>query len=96
MELEALPKSRWSRTHIGARYREETIVFAGHRTKKKDTCQGDSGGPLQFLHDSLHCTYTVVGVTATGSICGIVGSPAVYTRVYSHLSWIEEIVWPNE
>nr|XP_023026838.1 serine protease snake-like [Leptinotarsa decemlineata] len=61
-----------------------------------DTCQGDSGGPLQVIskHKTVETVYVVVGVTSFGKACGISPSPGVYTRVYSHLSWLEQTIWP--
>lgn len=55
--------------------------------------QGDSGGPLQVQQKKNSNIFSVVGITSYGTGCG--GTmPAVYTRVYSYLSWIEDIVWP--
>lgn len=59
----------------------------------KDTCQGDSGGPLVLYRES-YCRFNLVGVTSYGVGCGT-GAPAVYTRVYSYLDWIESVVWPD-
>lgn len=56
--------------------------------------QGDSGGPLQKFHHKHLCMYTIVGVTSFGRYCGT-RTPGVYTRVYSYVDWIENIVWPN-
>lgn len=75
---------------------EESQVCAGSKDEEKDTCQGDSGGPIQIYHETHFCMYTIVGVTSFGKVCGIAGSPGVYTRVYAYLNWIESIVWPNE
>ncbi|GMH43592.1 hypothetical protein BSKO_11514 [Bryopsis sp. KO-2023] len=48
-----------------------------------DTCKGDSGGPLLQNGE-------LVGITSFGpKQCGIVGTPAVYTRVASFAAWIE-------
>ncbi|XP_058455314.1 serine protease snake-like [Malaya genurostris] len=59
----------------------------------KDTCQGDSGGPIQVITEPKGCTYHVLGVTSTGSACGVGRSPSIYTRVASYVEWIEGIVW---
>lgn len=100
VDLEKFSKNEWMRVpfaaELGAKYDEQTMVFVGHHSRRKDTCQGDSGGPIQTLHYSHQCTYTVYGVTSTGNDCGVIGSPAIYTSVYSHLNWIESIVWPNQ
>ena len=60
----------------------------------KDTCKGDSGSPLQ-IYDVLTCLHKVVGITIFGKSCAIPDWPGVYTRVWSYLDWIEEIVWPD-
>lgn len=74
---------------------DETQVCAGSHTEVKDTCQGDSGGPLQIDDEIYDRTYTIVGITSFGYRCSA-SVPGVYTRVYSYLKWIEDIVWPNE
>ncbi|RZC37509.1 Trypsin domain containing protein, partial [Asbolus verrucosus] len=57
-----------------------------------DTCSGDSGGPLQMRNSKAA---VVVGITSTGGgICGSTFVPTIYTKIYKHLNWIEEIVWP--
>lgn len=39
--------------------------------------------------------YAQVGVTSLGStFCGD-RTPAIYTRVFYYLEWIQKIVWPN-
>lgn len=58
--------------------------------------QGDSGGPLQLFHAHNGCMYEIFGVTSFGYGCGVAGQPAVYTRVFSFLDSIEQIVWPEE
>lgn len=59
---------------------------------RMDACQGDSGGPLQ-VPEPNKSIFSVVGIVSHGIGCG--GKyPGVYTRVYSYLSWIENIVWP--
>ena len=63
-------------------------------TEGKDTCGGDSGGPLQIYNtdDNIICMYTIVGLTSFGEQnCGV--SPAIYTKVFYYLDWIEGIVW---
>lgn len=74
---------------------DETQICAGSRSDEKDTCEGDSGGPLQVYHNSLHCMYTIIGITSFGKGCGLAGQPAAYTRVHPYVPWIESIVWPN-
>lgn len=72
---------------------EKSQICAGSRSELKDTCQGDSGGPLQIFSD-VPCSYSLVGITSFGKFCGIVKVPAVYTRVYHYVEWIEKNVWP--
>ncbi|XP_030080141.1 serine protease snake-like [Drosophila hydei] len=66
-------------------------LCAGDTKGKGDTCQGDSGGPLLMRSD---LTWYVVGVTSLGHGCAT-GPPSIYTRVSSHLDWIESVVWPE-
>ena len=40
------------------------------------------------------CMYDVIGITSFGASCGY-AVPAIYTRVYKYVPWIESIVWPN-
>ncbi|KAJ3641627.1 hypothetical protein Zmor_028123 [Zophobas morio] len=68
---------------------DDTQICAGSRQEEKDTCQGDSGGPLQIRDDALY----LVGITSFGKACGVVNSPAVYTRVSYYVPWVEGIVW---
>ncbi|XP_055594342.1 venom protease-like [Uranotaenia lowii] len=74
--------------------RPESQICAGSRNSSKDTCQGDSGGPLQIYNDeNVYCTYTIIGVTSFGKYCGLAGTPGVYTKVYSYISWIENLIF---
>ncbi|XP_044262181.1 serine protease snake-like [Tribolium madens] len=67
-----------------------------------DTCPGDSGGPLHYKKMAFYSAFlgdidshfVVVGVTSFGKGCGIKDSIGVYTKVFSYLNWIEDIVWP--
>jgi hypothetical protein len=52
---------------------------------------GDSGSALTFLDQNK---FYIVGVTSSGVSCSN-PLPSFYARVYSYLSWIEEIVWPS-
>ncbi|XP_054257190.1 venom protease-like [Macrosteles quadrilineatus] len=71
-------------------------ICAGYIAGGKDTCQGDSGGPLQTIKKVPYCMYNIIGLTSFGSMCGFQHSPAVYTRVWSFVPWIETLVWPDE
>ncbi|XP_023169243.2 serine protease snake-like [Drosophila hydei] len=66
-------------------------LCAGDTKGKGDTCQGDSGGPLLMRSDSI---WYLVGITSLGQGCAT-GPPSIYTRVSSHLDWIESVVWPE-
>lgn len=68
-------------------------ICAGSKEDIKDTCQGDSGGPLQAVHPKYSCMYSIIGITSFGQACGIIGTPAIYTRVYNYIDWIESVVW---
>lgn len=64
----------------------------GHRqtdTHRSDACQGDSGG-------ALICTsaggFHVTGIISYGSGCGSAELPGVYTSVYYHNKWIQNIL----
>lgn len=58
-----------------------------------DTCQGDSGGPLVGLDLDLNKNqiyYYLAGIVSYGPLrCGRDGLPGIYTRVSSHIEWIE-------
>ncbi|KAL0108950.1 hypothetical protein PUN28_014214 [Cardiocondyla obscurior] len=62
----------------------------------KDSCQGDSGGPLQMIHPTNECVFQIIGVTSFGMGCATDHIPGVYTRVSHYLTWIENIIWPQE
>lgn len=58
--------------------------------------QGDSGGPLQVTNYTNSKHYMIIGVTSFGKACGIVNSAGVYSRVSSHIPWIESEVFKDE
>ncbi|XP_037944301.1 brachyurin-like [Teleopsis dalmanni] len=59
-------------------------------TGGQSTCTGDSGGPL-VTHDSTH-GLILIGLTSFGKSSGCTkGYPAVFTRITSHLDWIQKI-----
>uniref|UniRef100_A0A8W7NTC6 Peptidase S1 domain-containing protein n=1 Tax=Anopheles atroparvus TaxID=41427 RepID=A0A8W7NTC6_ANOAO len=72
---------------------QSTQLCVGDLVTGKDTCQGDSGGPLQVTRDENQCIYYIIGVTSFGKVCGF-NTPAIYTKVFPYLSWIESVVWP--
>lgn len=85
----------------------ETHLCAKNKLKHQDACGGlkdlfrlyftttfllgDSGSGLVFEYNE---TYFVAGIVSFGLSC-FTPVPALYTRVYKYLDWIEEIVWPH-
>ncbi|KAJ3087314.1 hypothetical protein HK102_011370 [Quaeritorhiza haematococci] len=65
----------------------DSVVCAGLFEGGKDTCQGDSGGPLFQVVDGK---VVVGGITSWGDGCARKNKPGVYTRVGSHVNWIQE------
>ncbi|KRT80827.1 Trypsin [Oryctes borbonicus] len=74
---------------------DSQICAGGAANQSQDTCQGDSGGPLQIKTANSPAMYEVVGITSFGRGCGIINTPAVYTKVAHFVPWIEQVVWPN-
>ncbi|XP_027473141.1 kallikrein-1 isoform X1 [Zalophus californianus] len=67
----------------------EFMLCAGQLEGGKDTCAGDSGGPLI-------CDGVLQGITSWGNMpCGSPNTPAIYTKVISHLEWIKETMTAN-
>uniref|UniRef100_A0A0K8RYY5 Serine proteinase 13e n=1 Tax=Crotalus horridus TaxID=35024 RepID=A0A0K8RYY5_CROHD len=65
-------------------------LCAGILEGGKDTCAGDSGGPLI-------CDGEFQGIASWGSPnCGYVGEPALFTKVFDHLDWIQSIIAGNK
>ncbi|XP_068622724.1 trypsin-like isoform X2 [Battus philenor] len=71
----------------------EHQICAGNLSGGVDSCEGDSGGPLQVKRD-LHAY--VVAVISFGHRCGLIRTPAIYTKVYAFIDWIELVVWGDE
>ncbi|XP_063841840.1 phenoloxidase-activating factor 1-like isoform X2 [Scylla paramamosain] len=65
---------------------ESQLCFGGRG--KQDSCYGDSGGPIMQAKAGTG-QYTLLGVVSFGKqICGIPGTPAVYTNVAFYREWI--------
>ncbi|XP_047004981.1 CLIP domain-containing serine protease 2-like [Schistocerca americana] len=79
--------SRWNRRIVTSQ------ICAGGK-KGKDSCSGDSGGPLMAF-EGRPPRGVIVGLVSFGPRnCGMVGYPAVYTRVSSFLTWILDTIRP--
>nr|AUS82532.1 serine endopeptidase [Crotalus molossus] len=64
-------------------------LCAGILEGGKDSCKGDSGGPLI-------CNGEIQGILSWGNdVCGYILQPALYTRVFDHLDWIQSIIAGN-
>lgn len=59
----------------------------------RGACYGDSGGPLVCQREGK---FDLVGIISWGNgQCYTVNFPNVFTRVYSFLKWIQQIVKSN-
>ncbi|XP_041564302.1 trypsin-2 isoform X1 [Drosophila elegans] len=69
---------------------KEEMLCAGNLNNSLDEnpCAGDTGAPL--IHNE-----TVFGVVSYRLGCGSTTLPSVYTNVYLHLDWINEIMAKN-
>ncbi|XP_043862010.1 trypsin I-P1 isoform X2 [Drosophila santomea] len=70
---------------------KEEMMCAGNLNNSMDEnpCAGDTGSPL-ILNE------TVFGVVSYRVGCGSKTLPSIYTNVYLHMNWIEEIMNKNE
>ena len=75
-----------------------TQLCAGFKEGGKDTCSGDSGAAIHIdnpKNRKMTSAKYVIGLVGSGKVkCAQPNSPAVYTRIYPYLDWIESIVWP--
>lgn len=60
----------------------------------KGPCTGDSGGPLMCQKEGQ---YFLVGVVSWGTEgCSRTGYPSVFTRIWSYMEWIREVITITE
>lgn len=74
----------------------ETQVCAGIRKSRPGTCGGNFGSPLQMSREtpatSKYSGWTIVGITSISITCGSGKVPALYTRVFHYVPWINSII----
>jgi secreted trypsin-like serine protease len=74
-------------------FNSTTQFCAGDVTGQKDTCHGDSGGPAMVLQPvEGKWRWFQVGVVSWGIGCAQKGEVGYYTKVSSHLHWIDNII----
>lgn len=57
-----------------------------------DNCTGDLGGPLMALRDGKYLLIGLNSYVNSDHSIRAEGLPGVYTRVGSHLKWIEKVL----
>lgn len=70
----------------------EIQICAANHVSGDSVCQGDSGGPLLNQDNGQ---YVAIGVASYGYKCitmGASGYPNVFTRVFAHKAWIQNII----
>ena len=58
-------------------------------------CAGDSGGPLVFKRMDDEGPYVLAGIVSWMTGCGTARETGVYTSVFTHLDWIEQMCKNN-
>ncbi|KAM4801495.1 kallikrein-1-like [Urocitellus parryii] len=87
VDLEILSNEECDKAH--SQKVTDTMLCVGHLKGGKDTCVGDSGGPLV-------CNGKLQGVTSWGHVpCGSPNMPGIYTKILSHLTWINNTIENN-
>ncbi|CAH0715052.1 unnamed protein product, partial [Brenthis ino] len=94
VELPYVPFKKCKEIYASRNIRRYAAVSEDHicagGEKGLDSCRGDGGGPLMSENDGR---YTLEGIVSFGAVpCGTEGIPSVYTKVYSFLPWIREVV----
>jgi len=71
----------------------DNMLCAGDDAGGKSPCNGDSGGPLTTADGSIYRLIGVVSHGQGGTVgCKATGSPGVFVRVTSVLSWIKSTI----
>lgn len=85
VNLRVIPNSDCARSLIAGRINNTRICTgSGTPDHPMQTCQGDSGGPLVLNSNQMQ-----IGLTSFGAKSCERASPAVFTRINSHKSYIE-------
>ena len=70
-------------------------AFRSYDAPKSNMCSGDSGGPLVISKSPYDNTAVIYGVVSKKDDAGVCGEEeefgAIFTRVTSHLKWIEDV-----
>ncbi|XP_063117289.1 mannan-binding lectin serine protease 1 isoform X2 [Cavia porcellus] len=68
----------------------EDMICAGEKEGGKDACAGDSGGPMVTL-DTERGRWYLVGTVSWGQGCGLKDHYGVYSYIYHHKGWIQNV-----
>ena len=70
-------------------------AFSSHDAPYSNMCSGDSGGPLvisKSYYDNTAIIYGIVSKKNSAWVCGqFKEHGTIFTRVTSHLKWIEDV-----
>ena len=64
-------------------------LCTGVKEGGRDGCKGDSGGGFIMSDGGRNGPHVLVGITSAGWKCGKPRVPAIYTRVSSFSSWLQ-------